>query len=206
MRPARALGAAALALLGTNLVLLAVLGLNRPVPPPPPPKEVKEVSFQVAQRTKPPAPKAPAPPPRVAPRSATPPAALLGASLAGLSFGLDAFQDVVVDGSSALDGAGTGEVVMTEATVDVVPRPIHRVPPEYPVRARAKAIEGTVTLSVLVGEDGSVRDVAVLEATPAGVFEESARDAMRQWRFEPGMYQGRAVPVRVDQPLNFALE
>lgn len=201
----RFLGASLSALIGTGLVLLAVLGLNRPVPPPPPPKEVREVRFDLKPPERPP-PRAPAPPPpRRAPPTPAPPAALLGASLSGLSFGLGAFQDLQV-GTSALDGAGAGQVEMTEATVDVAPRPLQRTPPDYPVRARAKGLEGSVDLSIRIGEDGSVRDVQVLASDPAGVFDEAARDAVRTWRFEPALYQGQPVPVRVQQTLRFALE
>ncbi len=200
-------GAAALIGLGvTQLVALAVLGLNRPVPPPPPPKETKEVSFEIKPQTKPPPKKRAAPPPRAAPKTPAPPAAMLGASLSGLSFGLDAFQNLMVEGSSALEGAAAGDVVMTESTVDDPPKPVERVAPEYPSRARAKAVEGHVNLSVLIGEDGVVRDVQVLESEPAGVFDDAARTALRGWRYQPAMYKGRAVPVRVQQLLRFALE
>lgn len=206
MRVLRALAAGGVAVLGTNLVLMAVLGLNRPVPPPPPPKVTKEVSFEVAAAKRPPPSQKPPPPRRTPPKSAPPPAAMLGASLSGLSFGLSAFEDLDVGGGSALEGGSAGDVVMTESTVDVAPKPVERVAPEYPSRARSKSVEGYVNLSVLVDEAGVVRNVQVLEAEPPGVFDEAARTAVQGWRFEPGIYQGRPVPVRVQQMMRFALE
>lgn len=206
MRVLRTLAAFGLAVVGTNLVLMSVLGLNRPVPPPPPPKATKEVSFEIAAAKRPPPSQKPPPPRRAPPKAAPPPSALLGASLSGLSFGLSAFEDLDVGGGSALEGGAAGDVVMTENTVDVAPKPVERVAPEYPSRARSKSIEGSVTLSVLVDESGAVRDVQVLEADPPGVFDDAARTAVQGWRFEPGLYQGRAVPVRVQQVMRFALE
>jgi protein TonB len=196
------------ALIGTSATVLvfgAVIAMNRPVPPPPPPKESKEVSFQLAQQVKPPAPPPPPPVQRKQAAAPAPPSALLSASLAGMSFGLDAFEGAVIDGSDAAGAAG-GPVVMTADTVDDPPKAVERVAPEYPVRARARAIEGFVTLSLLVGEDGVVRSLEVLEASPAGVFDEVAREAVRRWRFQPGMYQGQPVAVRVEQTLDFKLE
>lgn len=189
----------------TVLVLGGVIAMNRPVPPPPPPKKAKEVSFQIEAKAKPPPPPTPPPPRRQAPKRPAPPSALLGASLSGLSFGLDAFEQFAVDGSSAAGGSAD-DVVMTESTVDDPPKAVSRSAPEYPARARAKAVEGYVTLSVLIGEDGVVRDVQVLEAEPPGVFDEAARGSVRGWRFQPAMYKGRAVSVRVQQTLQFSLE
>lgn len=196
------------ALLGTSATALAfgaVIAMNRPVPPPPPPKESKEVSFQLAQQVKPPAPRPPPPAQRKPAAAPAPPSALLSASLAGMSFGLDAFEGAVIDGSEAA-GATGGPVVMTAETVDDPPKAVERVAPQYPARARARAIEGFVTLSLLIGEDGVVRSLEVLEGSPPGVFEDVAAEAVRRWRFQPGMYQGQPVPVRVEQTLDFRLE
>ena len=51
----------------------------------------------------------------------------------------------------------------------------------------------------------TVEDIVILEGTPAGVFEDAAKSAIRQWRFEPGEYEGKPVPVRVEQLLRFEL-
>ena len=38
--------------------------------------------------------------------------------------------------------------------VDVPPRPVHRVSADYPARARSKGLEGYVTMSILIDDDG----------------------------------------------------
>lgn len=164
------------------------------------------VVFDAAPASKPP-PARPKPKPKPKPRktSAAPPVPLLAAGLGGLSFGLPGLDGALADATSDLIG-DVGDVVMTEDAVDDPPRPVSTVAPEYPVRARAKGVSGFVTLSLLVGADGSLQDVRVLEARPAGVFDQAAMDAVRQWRFQPAMYEGRPVSMRARQTLRFELE
>lgn len=199
--------AAAISVAATTTILGGILWLNQPPPPPEAKATGTPVAFQVAPPRKPPPSKKPPPPRTPPPSRPPPPSAMLGASLSGLAFGISAFEGLNLGASDDVLGAGgAGSVVMTESTVDEVPRPLSRAAPEYPVRARARGLEGAVNLSVLVGEDGSVRDVVVLESEPAGVFDEAAKAAVRAWRFEPGRYQGQAVPVRVQQLVRFTLE
>lgn len=202
----RHLGAALVSIAGTALVVGLVLGMNGAGPskddavgenavsfeiPPPPKKKPKP------QRRKKPKPKK---------RSRTPPPApAVGASLAGLDLGLEAFMVGGADEADALLGS-LEDVVMTSESVDELPRPQRQVPPEYPERARRQGLSGSVTLSLLVGVDGVVRDVKVLEASPAGVFDQPATAAVRQWRFQPATYEGRPVAIRVTQTLRFGFE
>jgi TonB family protein len=58
------------------------------------------------------------------------------------------------------------------------------VRPVYPDWAKRDAVEGSVTLYFVVGPDGSVRENVLVQKT-AGFedFDESARTALRMWRF-----------------------
>ncbi|MFT4979086.1 MAG: protein TonB [Myxococcota bacterium] len=163
-----------------------------------------EVSFSIqAPPKKPQQPRRePRPRPRRESRAKPPPAPVVGASLAGLSFGLDALAGSLGDDMDALLG-DLSSVVMTAETVDDLPTPIDQVAPEVPARARAKGIEGLVVVSLLIGVDGRVQDVRVTESRPPGVFDDAVRAAVRQWRFEPAMYQGQPVPLRIDYPFRF---
>jgi protein TonB len=67
---------------------------------------------------------------------------------------------------------------------------------KYTDEARAAGIEGTVVLDVVVGEDGRVVDVKVMEGLPKGLTE-AAVAALRGCRFTPGEKDGKPVPVRV---------
>lgn len=198
--------AALAGVVGAAAVLAAVVAMNAGDVEPPEQALATETSFEVQHRERTPPSRARPPAPRPKPRAAPPPpSALLGALLAGMSFGLDAFSGMGPgDEVAALTGGG-GPVVMTEDSVDVAPRPVGRTQPAYPLRARQRGVEGYVTLAVLVGEDGSVRDVQVLQADPPGTFDDAAIEAVRGWTFEPARYQGAPVAVRAQQTLRFTL-
>ncbi len=81
-------------------------------------------------------------------------------------------------------GAGGGDS-------DVVP--LVRVDPEYPPRARQRRIEGWVDIEFTIGTAGTVHDAKVIGAHPSTVFEQSALRAVRRWRYNPKVVDGRAV-------------
>lgn len=83
------------------------------------------------------------------------------------------------------------------------PVPIREVRPVYPPFAIEAGISGTVLLHVLVGLDGVVEDVKVLDSVP--VLDAAAIDAARQWRFKPARVSGRPVRVWVALPMRFRL-
>ena len=65
----------------------------------------------------------------------------------------------------------------------------------YPPAARAEGIEGYVVVQYDVDAEGRVVNPRVVEATPAGVFEESALQAISRWRFRSPLQDGEPVPV-----------
>jgi periplasmic protein TonB len=77
------------------------------------------------------------------------------------------------------------------------------VAPAYPEIARQAGIEGTVTLRVLVGEDGRVRQAVVVDGV--AVLNEAAIRAALQYRFKPALAAGRPVAVWVVLPFRFRL-
>jgi len=62
---------------------------------------------------------------------------------------------------------------------------IKKVEPIYPAIARAARIQGTVVLDAVIHGDGSVGEIRVLRSANP-MFEQSAIDALKQWRFTPG--------------------
>ena len=56
-----------------------------------------------------------------------------------------------------------------------------------------------------VRPDGSVTDIEVKEASPAGVFDAFAVEALRQWKYEPVEREGKKVAQRVEIRMNYAL-
>ncbi|MGD9787876.1 MAG: energy transducer TonB, partial [Sulfuricellaceae bacterium] len=81
--------------------------------------------------------------------------------------------------------------------VDVHPQALQKIEPAYPDRAADMAIEGEVTLLLLVDEYGVVREASVVDAKPEGWFEDSTLAAFKKARFRPAERKGRAVKSRV---------
>lgn len=98
------------------------------------------------------------------------------------------------------------EKVLAMTRVDRRPRPIVAPAPVYPATARTRRIEGWVDTAFTVRTDGRAVDVVIIEAEPAGVFEQSVRTALAGARFAPGRQGNRDVPVRVRQRFRFNLQ
>jgi len=66
--------------------------------------------------------------------------------------------------------------------------------PVYPATMANTNIEGRVNLEAVIGVDGTVRTMRTIDATNVD-FEQSAMDAVRQWRFTPTLLT--CVPTEV---------
>ena len=76
-------------------------------------------------------------------------------------------------------------------------------PPTYPKAALEQGISGKVILIVDVAADGSVAAAKVERADPAGVFDASALESVKKWRFTPATKDGKPVASRVRVPLEW---
>ena len=65
------------------------------------------------------------------------------------------------------------------------PTPVSRSAPEYPKGAQSRGIEGEVTLAFSVDENGNVVAPHVVTATPPGVFDSAAVQALSKWKYSP---------------------
>ena len=102
------------------------------------------------------------------------------------------------------NGGGTGGGAFRVGGGVSAPRPIYDPDPEYSEEARHAKFQGTVLLWVVVGPDGRPRDVRVQRSLGMGL-DEKAIAAVRQWKFEPAMLDGRPVAVQVNIEVNFHL-
>ena len=84
-------------------------------------------------------------------------------------------------------------------------QPIVRIPPEYPMRARTARIEGFVELRFTVTEAGTVENPEVFRAMPPGVFDSAAIRAVRRWKYQPQMVDGKPRAVVTYTRLRFEL-
>jgi protein TonB len=83
------------------------------------------------------------------------------------------------------------------AELDLYPRLLDPVRPAWSEPAREAHLAGSVTLLVLVDENGHVTEATVVDADPAGVFDEVARAAFLHAAFAPAQKDGRRVRSRI---------
>ena len=85
--------------------------------------------------------------------------------------------------------------------VDEPPRLAQVYLPIYPIRAIVEGIEGRVVLKFVVGRDGYAHDPDIFNTDPEGYFEESALDAVAEYRFIPAKKDGKCVDCLVRLPV-----
>lgn len=81
--------------------------------------------------------------------------------------------------------------------LDVHPRALREIVPDYPDDADRRRLSGRVRLQLKVEADGRVSDIELVSASPPDVFNESALRAFRDARFAPAQRQGRPVRALV---------
>jgi protein TonB len=85
--------------------------------------------------------------------------------------------------------------------------PLVNIQPTYPTRAAQRGIEGWAQVSFTVTETGGVRDVFVVDAEPAGMFDQASIRAAERFRFQPRVVNGQPVEVpNVQYVFRFQLE
>ena len=82
------------------------------------------------------------------------------------------------------------------------PEAVSQTAPAYPAELRKAKIEGSVTVVCILDESGRVEDPRV-ENSSRPEFEKPALDAIRKWRFRPGMKDGQPVRTYIRIPLRF---
>src|SRR6185437_12960142 len=80
------------------------------------------------------------------------------------------------------------------------------VAPEFPRTAREKNINGWVDVQFVVRTDGTVGDASIVGAQPVGIFEQSALEAVRRWRYRPVVQGGQPVTQRTHVRVRFAMQ
>jgi protein TonB len=126
---------------------------------------------------------------------------------------LSADLEVATGSGGALAGFGAdikSLTAVTDAAQDVFdvsdlekrPEPTSQVAPAYPAELRKARVEGVVTLVFLLDETGRVEDPRV-ENSSRPEFDKPALEAIRKWRFSPGMKDGQPVRTYIRVPMRF---
>jgi TonB family protein len=78
-----------------------------------------------------------------------------------------------------------------------------RIPPEYPPAGAATGLRGTVRLRVLIGIDGRVGQVEVIDGDPG--LTTAAAEAVKQWVYQPTLLNGAPVEVTTEVDVDVGL-
>jgi TonB family protein len=84
------------------------------------------------------------------------------------------------------------------------PRLIREIKPVYPELALRARIEGVVIVEILVDARGNVKDAKVLSSIP--LLDQAALDAVKQWKYEPIVVDGKARDVIATVTVEFSLK
>jgi protein TonB len=84
------------------------------------------------------------------------------------------------------------------------PRAIFSPDPQYSDEARKAKHQGIVVLWCVIGPDGRPHEMRVARSLGMGL-DDKALEAVRTWRFEPALKDGRPVAVQVNIEVNFRL-
>jgi TonB family protein len=83
------------------------------------------------------------------------------------------------------------------------PRLKSQVPPVYPSIAKRARVEGAVVIKAHIDEGGVVTDAHVLRGH--AMLARSAVEAVRQWKYEPPLCEGRPTAVNTTITVNYDL-
>src|SRR5579872_3117814 len=102
------------------------------------------------------------------------------------------------------EGGGIGGGVYRVGGGVSAPLLVFKKEPEYSEEARKAKYQGTVTLYVEVDPSGKAVNIRVLHSLGLGL-DEKAIEAVKQWKFKPGMKDGKPVTVAASIEVNFRL-
>jgi TonB family protein len=84
------------------------------------------------------------------------------------------------------------------------PRLLKKANPVYPEEARKKGIEGVVILCCRTDEQGNVVGAKILKSIPE--LDQAAIDALKQWKYEPMIIEGKPSPLIFTVTIRFQLK
>lgn len=83
-------------------------------------------------------------------------------------------------------------------------RLLHAVPPVYPPIAKSQRIAGDVKMDALVDGTGHVTAMKIVSGPV--LLHQAAKDAVKQWRYQPAMLDGKPVPMHLTVTVQFRLQ
>jgi len=80
---------------------------------------------------------------------------------------------------------------------------LQKVQPSYPEQALRVGLQGPVVLQAWIGRDGTIRDLKLIRGSL--LLGQAAYKAVRQWRYQPYVLNGRAIEAQTYVTVDFRL-
>jgi TonB family protein len=126
----------------------------------------------------------------------------LGLSEAQVSANSDAFGGGLAAGNAKQPAAPAGPLPVGG---DVKPaRLLSSVSPAYPTLAKSQHIAGDVRVDALIDANGHVSAMKVVSGPT--LLHQAAMDALRQWKYQPAVLDGKPVPMHLTVTIQFRLQ
>lgn len=91
--------------------------------------------------------------------------------------------------------------------VNEKPYIIKSIKPDFPFRAKRRGIKhGKIVLKFMVDKDGIPKKIEVVSSSHEDIFNESAIKALNEWRFYPGIMNGKKVNTILFLPVKYELK
>jgi TonB family protein len=139
-----------------------------------------------------------------------PPASLDDSSIESRVFGKKRYYSLVLNMPNLTSATGSWIIRFAELkqtpdkSAPTAPVAMMKVDPAYSPDALRDRVEGTVTLYAVIGADGSVSGLKVLDSLDDRL-DESAMKAFARWQFRPGTKNGEPVALEAVVQIPFHL-
>lgn len=106
--------------------------------------------------------------------------------------------------SADKDKAAPGDKPLDAGKLHMKPKILKEVKAAYPQEAKDAKIQGNVEVEIRIAKDGTVAETRVVKSIPA--LDKSATDALKQYKFQPTLLNGKPVEVNATMTIRFALK
>ena len=108
--------------------------------------------------------------------------------------------------SDGLGGTGSAEVVVKVGDIRLCDDRFTILSDSDTLKLDVLVNDGVLPEGFPIREDGSVCDVSVVRAEPSNIFNRNAVRAVLRWKFKPRIIDGRPVPRKGQQTIEFRLD
>jgi TonB family protein len=128
--------------------------------------------------------------------------AALGLATCGTALALGMHANAASADHSSNSSKAPKQITVSAATMSG--NLLTKAVPQYPPGAKKAKIQGSVVLSVIIGDDGNVKNIQVVSGPDE--LQQSAIDAVRQWTYKPYLLNGQPVEVKTTVNIVYSLQ